>query len=143
MIDHFTSHPSDTSEDAGPIEENPEYSLIVQANNLSVEIDNELLLVHKVSSAKYVLQLGLEVTHRTRLSQFIRDHYNPRFPELEQVISDPWEYIIAVQSIGNAPVSLHEFHLTLSTSLTRLFPTLRTSRNLQPQSSASILWVSA
>jgi hypothetical protein len=48
-IAYFTANPSDTSAEAGPIEENPEYSLIVQANNLSVEIDNELLLVHKVS----------------------------------------------------------------------------------------------
>ena len=26
---------------------NPEYNLIVQANNLSVDVDNEILLVHK------------------------------------------------------------------------------------------------
>lgn len=34
--------------EAGPVEENPEYALIVQSNNLSVELENELLLVHKV-----------------------------------------------------------------------------------------------
>ncbi|KAJ9122068.1 hypothetical protein QFC24_004295 [Naganishia onofrii] len=79
-IEHYTAHPEDTSVEAGPIEENPEYALIVQANNLSVELENELLLVHK----------------------FIRDHYAIRFPELEQVIGDPWEYISAVKAIGNA-----------------------------------------
>jgi len=105
-IAHFTANPSDTSAEAGPIEENPEYSLIVQANNLSVEIDNELLLIHK----------------------FIRDHYNPRFPELEQVIADPWEYIIAVESIGNAPdltkppkpiVGKHSLGVSMTASMSR------------------------
>ena len=28
---------------------NPEYTLIVQANNLSVDVDNEILVVNKVS----------------------------------------------------------------------------------------------
>jgi U4/U6 small nuclear ribonucleoprotein PRP31 len=46
-----TDKPIDNSIESGPIEENPEYALIVQANNLSVEVDNELLLVHKVSVA--------------------------------------------------------------------------------------------
>ena len=65
---------------SGSLEENPEYSLVVTANNMSVEVDNEILLVHK----------------------FIRDHYAPRFPELEQLIADPWTYIAAVTGIGNA-----------------------------------------
>ncbi|CAG8725369.1 14613_t:CDS:2, partial [Funneliformis mosseae] len=30
----------------GPVVEDPEYKLIVQANNLTVDIDNEILLVH-------------------------------------------------------------------------------------------------
>ena len=36
---------------ARPTHSNPEYQLIVQANNLSVDIDNEILLVHKVRHA--------------------------------------------------------------------------------------------
>jgi U4/U6 small nuclear ribonucleoprotein PRP31 len=68
------------STNSGPLEENPEYHLVVSANNTSVEVDNEILLVHK----------------------FIRDHYAPRFPELEQLIADPWTYIAAVKAIGNA-----------------------------------------
>ena len=32
-----------------PAHLNPEYSLIVQANNLSVDVDNEILVVHKVT----------------------------------------------------------------------------------------------
>lgn len=34
--------------------------------------------------------------------QFIRDHYSPRFPELEQLVSDPWPYMHAVLCLGNA-----------------------------------------
>jgi U4/U6 small nuclear ribonucleoprotein PRP31 len=68
-----------SSTSGGPLEENPEYHLVVTANNMSVEVDNEIMLVHK----------------------FIRDHYGPRFPELEQLIADPWTYIAAVQAIGN------------------------------------------
>lgn len=32
-----------------PAHLNPEYNVIVQANNLSVDVDNEILVVHKVS----------------------------------------------------------------------------------------------
>jgi len=31
-----------------PVHSNPEYNVIVQANNLSVDVDNEILVVHKV-----------------------------------------------------------------------------------------------
>ena len=30
-----------------PVHSNPEYNVIVQANNLSVDVDNEILVVHK------------------------------------------------------------------------------------------------
>lgn len=30
-----------------PTHSNPEYNLIVQANNLSVDVDNEIMVVHK------------------------------------------------------------------------------------------------
>lgn len=57
-----------------------EYQLIVQSNNFAVEIDNEMLLVHK----------------------FVRDHYAPRFAELEQlVVTSPSDYCRAVMKIGN------------------------------------------
>jgi len=79
-IQKYTANPTDMSTTSALLEENPEYHLVVRANNLSVEVDNEILLVHK----------------------FIRDHYAPRFPELEQLIADPWTYIAAVRGIGNA-----------------------------------------
>jgi U4/U6 small nuclear ribonucleoprotein PRP31 len=64
---------------AGILEESPEYQLIVRSNNLAVDVDNEEMIVHK----------------------FIRDHYAPRFPELESLILNPWEFVQAVQAIGN------------------------------------------
>jgi U4/U6 small nuclear ribonucleoprotein PRP31 len=79
-IEKYTDAPSDMSTAGGPLQENPEYHLVVTANNMSVEVDNEILLVHK----------------------FVRDHYAPRFPELEQLIHEPWTYLAAVKAIGNA-----------------------------------------
>lgn len=80
-ITKFTENPSTPEQMALPAHENPEYALIVSANNLSVDVDNEILIVHK----------------------FIRDHYNPRFPELEQLVTDPNMFIRTVRAIGNPP----------------------------------------
>lgn len=43
--------------------------------------------------------------------QFIRDHYAPKFPELEQLVADPAMYIRSVRALGNSEVrlSLHTF----------------------------------
>lgn len=46
-ITHYSSNPT-ASDLSGPVEENPEYVLIVSANNISVDVENELLIVHKV-----------------------------------------------------------------------------------------------
>ncbi|XP_052788119.1 U4/U6 small nuclear ribonucleoprotein Prp31-like [Mya arenaria] len=64
---------------AGPVEFDPEYQLIVQANNLTVEIDNEINVIHK----------------------FTRDNYLKRFPELESLISDPLQFVCTVKELGN------------------------------------------
>lgn len=63
----------------GGLERSEDYYLIVRANNTAVEIDNELLLLHK----------------------FIRERYAPRFPELETLVLNPWEFIRAVRALGN------------------------------------------
>lgn len=55
----------------GPVDADPEYQLIVEANNLAVEIDNEINVIHK----------------------FVRDKYAKRFPELESLVPAPLEYI--------------------------------------------------
>lgn len=77
QIEHFMSLPEPDT--AGVLEDSPEYQLIVKSNNLAVDVDNEVMLVHK----------------------FIRDHYAPRFPELETLILNPWEFVQAVKAIGN------------------------------------------
>ncbi|KAF7981637.1 hypothetical protein HWV62_32732 [Athelia sp. TMB] len=78
-VEKYRANPSSPETMALPAHLNPEYNLIVQANNLSVDIDNEILLVHK----------------------FIRDHYAPKFPELEQLVVDPNMFIRSVRVLGN------------------------------------------
>ncbi|KAF9224294.1 Nop domain-containing protein [Gyrodon lividus] len=78
-IEKYQANPSSADAMSLPAQLNPEYTLIVQANNLSVDVDNEILVVHK----------------------FIRDHYAPKFPELEQLIQDPAQYVRAVRILAN------------------------------------------
>ncbi|KAI9574979.1 hypothetical protein HD554DRAFT_2051582 [Boletus coccyginus] len=78
-IGKYQANPSSADAISLPAHLNPEYTLIVQANNLSVDVDNEILVVHK----------------------FIRDHYAPKFPELEQLVQDPTQYIRAVRILAN------------------------------------------
>jgi len=63
----------------GPVEADPEYQLIVEANNITVEIDNEISIAHK----------------------FVRDIYYKRFPELESLVQLPLEYVKTVKELGN------------------------------------------
>ncbi|KAI0282340.1 U4/U6 small nuclear ribonucleoprotein Prp31 [Russula aff. rugulosa BPL654] len=78
-IENYQANPSSNEAMSMPVHSNPEYNLIVQANNLSVDVDNEILVVHK----------------------FIRDHYAPKFPELERLVTDPNMYIKAVRKLAN------------------------------------------
>lgn len=63
----------------GPVESDAEYQLIVEANNLAQDIDNEIMAVHK----------------------FVRDKYQKRFPELESLVVSPLEYVRTVKELGN------------------------------------------
>jgi len=63
----------------GPKEADPEYQLIVEANNLAAEIDDDISAVHK----------------------YIRDLYAKRFSELESLVVNPLEYITTVKELGN------------------------------------------
>ncbi|GAO46032.1 Nop domain-containing protein [Saitoella complicata NRRL Y-17804] len=76
-IDHFSTNPRQTLH--GSPEQDPEYALIVQANSLTTSLSDDLHLVLR----------------------FIRDHFAPRFPELEQLVPDPVMYVSAVQAIRN------------------------------------------
>ena len=61
------------------METDPEYQLIVEANNLAVELDNDVGVIHK----------------------YIRDLYSKRFSELESLVVNPLEYITTVRELGN------------------------------------------
>ncbi|GAB6028521.1 U4/U6 small nuclear ribonucleoprotein Prp31 [Chamberlinius hualienensis] len=63
----------------GPMESDPEYQLIVDANNLAAEVDNEINIIHK----------------------FVRDKYSKRFPELESLVPSALEYVAVVKELGN------------------------------------------
>ncbi|KAJ8495901.1 hypothetical protein ONZ45_g12669 [Pleurotus djamor] len=79
-VEKYQAKPTTAEDMTLPAHLNPEYNLIVQANNLSVDVDNEIMVVHK----------------------FIRDHYASKFPELEQLVTDPTMFIRAVQALGNS-----------------------------------------
>ncbi|KAL3876972.1 hypothetical protein ACJMK2_034744 [Sinanodonta woodiana] len=81
---------------SGPVEADPEYQLIVQANNLTVEIDNEINVIHK----------------------FLRDKYSKRFPELESLVPTPMEYVRTVKELGNNILENSKNNETLQEILT-------------------------
>ncbi|KAJ7300318.1 hypothetical protein O6H91_Y540500 [Diphasiastrum complanatum] len=60
-------------------EDDQEYQLIVDCNALSVDIENEIVIIHN----------------------FIRDKYRLKFPELESLVLHPIDYSRVVKKIGN------------------------------------------
>ena len=80
-IDEYLTkpHSSNRSMRTGNVEDDPEYRLVVESNKLSAELDQEIILINKV----------------------IRDHYRPKFPELETLIKNPLDYAKTVKLIGN------------------------------------------
>lgn len=61
------------------MESHPEYKLVVDANNMAVEIDNDVNICHK----------------------FVRDKYSKRFPELESIAPVALDYLMTVKELGN------------------------------------------
>ncbi|GKB99889.1 U4/U6 small nuclear ribonucleoprotein Prp31 [Tanacetum coccineum] len=70
---------SDMSNQGMVLEDDPEYQLIVECNTLSVDIENEIVIIHN----------------------FIRDKYRLKFPELESLVHHPIDYARVVKKIGN------------------------------------------
>ncbi|CAI8612297.1 unnamed protein product [Vicia faba] len=70
---------SDVSFQGVDLADDPEYQLIVECNALSVEIENEIVIIHN----------------------FIRDKYRLKFPELESLVHHPIDYARVVKKIGN------------------------------------------
>jgi len=80
QIDVYVSIPARrANEMIGTVESDPEYQLIVEANNIAVDIDNEISTIHK----------------------FVKDKYQKRFPELDSLIMVEMDYIRAVKELGN------------------------------------------
>ena len=104
-----------------PAHINPEYNLIVQANNLSVDVDNEILVVHKASRlCPPILTFNLMSPRLD--TQFIRDHYAPKFPELEQLVPEPSLYIRSVRVLANHEVCVYALSMVSSNILYRIPP---------------------
>ncbi|RAL53259.1 unnamed protein product [Cuscuta campestris] len=70
---------SENSDKGMVLEDDPEYQLIVDCNSLSVDIENEIIIIHN----------------------FIRDKYRLKFPELESLVHHPIDYARVVKKIGN------------------------------------------
>lgn len=79
QIDQYAKNPRKSSELLGNVEQDPEYQLIVESNNIAVDLDNEISLIHK----------------------FTKDKYQKRFPELDSLIMNEMDYIRAVKELGN------------------------------------------
>lgn len=70
-IEFYQKEERSRDEIQGTVEQDPEYKLIVEANNITVEIDTEINIIHK----------------------YIRDKYSVRFPELESLVPNSLDYI--------------------------------------------------
>ncbi|OAY65833.1 U4/U6 small nuclear ribonucleoprotein Prp31 homolog [Ananas comosus] len=78
-VDDALQKGSDFSTNVTILEDDPEYQLIVDCNALSVDIENEIIIIHN----------------------FIRDKYRLKFPELESLVHHPIDYARVVKKIGN------------------------------------------
>lgn len=78
-MEEFLQNPRTRESVIGPVEMDPEYKLIVEANNLIVEIESEINIIHK----------------------YCTDHYSKRFPELESLVPSALDYINTAQALGN------------------------------------------
>merc|ERR1719147_257307 len=85
-IEKFSQKVRKPHELLGTVESDPEYILIVDANNLAAQIDNELGVIHK----------------------FARDIYTKRFPELESLVIQPLEYLMTAKELGNQLESVRD-----------------------------------
>ena len=82
LNNYYVDHPEESKDDTMSstiIEDDPEYHLIVTCNKIILEIDEEILLLHR----------------------YVTDIYNQKFPELESLIPNRIEYVKTVLRIGN------------------------------------------
>ncbi|PVZ97632.1 hypothetical protein BB558_001242 [Smittium angustum] len=96
-IKSFSSTPLSQKKVYGPIEQDPEYKLVVRGNELSVKIDREMTVIYK----------------------FIRDLYSKKFPELESLVTNPMLYAQTVLAIGNS-VDITKLNLDILPPATKM-----------------------
>ncbi|TPX37228.1 hypothetical protein SmJEL517_g00854 [Synchytrium microbalum] len=116
-IDVAKAVPRREAIEGGAVEDDPEYPLIVAANNLTADIDTEMI----------------------RITKFIRDKYAPKFPELETLIVNPLDYVRTVKAIGNemdlTQVDLQSF---LPTATVMVVTVTATTSNGKPLPAAQL-----
>lgn len=76
---NFKNYISNNENDVDIYQHSKEYELIVEANQIMVEIENEINIIHK----------------------YLRDIYSKRFPELESLVTGSYDYIQTVHYLGN------------------------------------------
>lgn len=89
MTDALAGKEEDDRVWTAPSEEDPTYRLLVDCNQLAVDIDNEIGIIHN----------------------FMRDKYRLKFPELESLVHHPIDYARVVQAIGMTCGQLLAFQL--------------------------------
>jgi U4/U6 small nuclear ribonucleoprotein PRP31 len=101
-IEKYALKPRSSSEMIGNVEADPEYRLIVEANNLAVEVDTDIC---KFISCNRTIALQLHTCTSIILSaiihKFTKEKYQKRFPELDSLIMGELEYISTVKELGN------------------------------------------
>ena len=112
-MDAFSEASRSAKDLTGPVEADPEYQLIVEANNVAAKIDEEISEFdskigdpgvygshnkeencHPLYRLTFLLSLGT-------IYKFAKDRYTVRFPELETLVVQPLEYLLAAKELGN------------------------------------------
>lgn len=99
QIEMYSQRQRTSSEMLGNVESDPEYRLIVDANALAVDVDNEICMYERCMSIGSILIYScfiLAIIHK-----FAKEKYQKRFPELESLILGEIEYLLAVKELGN------------------------------------------
>ena len=98
-MDSFSASARTAKDLTGPVEADPEYQLIVEANNVAAKIDEE------ISKFQILMDCLTFFIHSGFLTgtiyKFAKDRYTVRFPELETLVVQPLEYLLSARELGN------------------------------------------
>lgn len=79
---------------SGSFEDDEEYSMILEANQMSIHLDGTPTGLLTFPTSRYLDDI-------LALFKYIRTRYSKRFPELEQSLPNPIEYARTVRVMGN------------------------------------------